>query len=179
MAEHFQFTRNYNDLSTNKGFQFEFCCDRCGTGYRTKFKSSASGMLIEALDTAGSIFGGLFGQAADVSERVRSAGWQQARDEAFVEAINELQPDFIQLLAIAEEFELRLDGDWYLLPVPTSQPVMFLHAPGLNHPPLADSSRFPADSLIQLLGMDQRAPTVRALGFRIRSLCNIQGCQSF
>lgn len=90
-----------------------------------------------------------------------------------------LQPDFIQLLAIAEEFELRLDGDWYLLPVPTSQPVMFLHAPGLNHPPLADSSRFPADSLIQLLGMDQRAPTVRALGFRIRSLCNIQGCQSF
>ena len=96
MSDHFQFTRNYNDLSTNKGFQFEFCCDRCGTGFRTKFKSSATGMLTEALDTAGSIFGGLFGQAADVSERVRSAGWQQARDEAFIDAINELQPDFIQ-----------------------------------------------------------------------------------
>ena len=42
MSDHFQFTRNYNDLSTNKGFQFEFCCDRCGTGFRTKFKSSAT-----------------------------------------------------------------------------------------------------------------------------------------
>lgn len=90
-----------------------------------------------------------------------------------------LQPDFIQLLAIAEDFDLQLNGDWYLLPAPTLQPVMFLHAPGLKHPPLANSSRFPADDLIQLLGMDQRAPTVHTLGFRIRSLCNIRGCQSF
>ncbi len=96
MGDHFQFTRNYDDLSTNKGFQFEFCCDRCGTGYRTRFQSSASGLVTEALETAGSLFGGLFGQAADVSERVRSAGWQKARDEAFVKAIEELRPDFIQ-----------------------------------------------------------------------------------
>jgi len=24
------FIRNYNDLSTDNGFQFEFFCDRCG-----------------------------------------------------------------------------------------------------------------------------------------------------
>ncbi len=32
-----EFTRNYSDQSTDKGFQFEFYCDRCGTGYRTRF----------------------------------------------------------------------------------------------------------------------------------------------
>lgn len=96
MGNRFQFTQNYNDMSTNKGFQFEFCCDRCGTGFRTRFQSSATGMMTDALETAGSIFGGLFGQAADVSERVRSAGWQKAHDEAFIEAIDELRPDFIQ-----------------------------------------------------------------------------------
>ena len=89
MGDHFQFTRNYNDLCTNKGFQFEFCCDRCGTGYRTKFQSSATGLVTEALDTASSLFGGLFGQVANVSERVRSAGWEKAHDEAFIEAIEE------------------------------------------------------------------------------------------
>ena len=53
-------------------------------------------LMTDALETAGSIFGGLFGQAADVSERVRSAGWKKAHDNAFVNAIEELRPDFIQ-----------------------------------------------------------------------------------
>lgn len=96
MSDRIEFTRNYNDLSTDRGFQYEFCCDRCGTGFRTRFKSSATGVMTDALETAGSIFGGLFGQAADVSERVRSAGWQKAHDEAFEDAIEELRPDFIQ-----------------------------------------------------------------------------------
>lgn len=90
-----------------------------------------------------------------------------------------LQPDFIQLLAVAEIFELHLDGDWYVLTTPSPQPVMFLHAPGLTNPPLADATRFPADALLDLLGMPERAPLLRTLGFRIRSLCSIKGCQSF
>ena len=28
-----RFTRNHTDHSTDKGFQFEFFCDRCGNGF--------------------------------------------------------------------------------------------------------------------------------------------------
>lgn len=77
MGERIEFTRNYSDLSTNKGFQFEFYCDRCGSGYRTRFKPSVSGTLTEVLDTAGSLFGGIFNSAANVGERMRSATWEK------------------------------------------------------------------------------------------------------
>ena len=40
-----EFTSNYSDLSTNQGFQFEFNCDRCGGGYRSNFKPSATGTV--------------------------------------------------------------------------------------------------------------------------------------
>jgi hypothetical protein len=96
MAEKMEFTSNYQDLSTDQGFQFEFYCDRCSTGYRTQFQSSGVGMVSSALDTASSLFGGIFGRAADVGEQVRSAGWEQAHDKAFQKATIEIKPDFIQ-----------------------------------------------------------------------------------
>ena len=91
-----EFTRNYSDLSTNQGFQFEFFCDRCGTGYRTRFQPSALGKITGALDAASSLFGGVFGRAADLGERARSATWEKAHDAAFAIAMEELKPDFIQ-----------------------------------------------------------------------------------
>lgn len=91
-----QFTQNHSDLSTNQGFQFEFNCDRCGTGYRTRFKPSITGTATNILETAGSIFGGILGRASEVGERFRSATWEKAHDQAFEEAMNELKPDFIQ-----------------------------------------------------------------------------------
>jgi len=96
MAEKMEFTSNYQDLSTEQGFQFEFNCDRCSTGYRTQFQASGIGMVSGALDTASSLFGGIFGQAADVGERMRSAAWEQAHDKAFLKATQEIKPDFIQ-----------------------------------------------------------------------------------
>lgn len=96
MGEKIEFTSNYEDKSTEQGFQFEFYCDRCGTGFRTRFQASSVGMVSGALDTASSLFGGLFGQAADVSERVRSASWERAHDEAFSKAMKEVKPNFIQ-----------------------------------------------------------------------------------
>ena len=96
MADRIEFVKNYSDLSTNKGFQFEFYCDRCGSGYRTRFKPSITGTVTGVLDTAGSLLGGLFSSAADVSERVRSASWEKSHDDAFEDACNELKPDFIQ-----------------------------------------------------------------------------------
>lgn len=53
-----QFTRNYRDLSTDAGFQFEFFCDRCGNGYQTEFQASAMGTATNILDAASNLFGG-------------------------------------------------------------------------------------------------------------------------
>lgn len=96
MAGKIEFVRNYSDLSTNKGFQFEFYCDRCGSGFRTRFKPSVTGTMTSVLDAAGSLLGGFFNSAADVGERVRSVTWEKAHDEAFEEACQEIKPDFIQ-----------------------------------------------------------------------------------
>jgi ribosomal protein L40E len=95
-SENIEFVQNYSDLSTDRGFQFEFQCDRCGTGFRTRFKASVTGRVTDVLGAASGLFGGLFGSAADISERVRSAGWEKAHDDAFVEAIGELKPSFVQ-----------------------------------------------------------------------------------
>jgi hypothetical protein len=33
MSSLIQFVANYDDLSTDKGFQFKFHCDKCRNGY--------------------------------------------------------------------------------------------------------------------------------------------------
>jgi membrane protease subunit (stomatin/prohibitin family) len=91
-----EFTRNYQDHSTDQGFQFEFNCNRCGNGYRSAFQPWAVGTVSSALDTASSLFGGIFGQAANVGQSVRSATWQQAKDKAFLEAAQKIKPNFVQ-----------------------------------------------------------------------------------
>jgi membrane protease subunit (stomatin/prohibitin family) len=94
--EQMEFTNNYSDHSTDRGFQFEFQCNRCGNGYRTQFQPWAMGTVSGALDAASSLFGGVLGQAADMGERMRSATWQKARDDAFVQAGTQIKPSFIQ-----------------------------------------------------------------------------------
>lgn len=96
MADRIEFVSNYNDLSTDRGFQFEFQCNRCGTGYRTKFRPSATGTITGVLDAASSIFGGVFGSAANIGDRVHSAAWERAHDDAFQEAVAEVRPEFVQ-----------------------------------------------------------------------------------
>lgn len=96
MSEKIEFGKNYSDLSTNKGFQFEFFCDRCHGSHRTEFHASITGNVSSFLNIANTFVGGLFGKAADVSEKVRSAGWEKEHDEAFLKAVKEIQPEFIQ-----------------------------------------------------------------------------------
>ncbi|MBC7250954.1 MAG: zinc ribbon domain-containing protein [Anaerolineae bacterium] len=91
-----KFVSNYNDESTERGFQFEFFCDRCGTGYRTPFQPSATGLVSEALDVTSGLLGGVFGKVADVSDRVHSAAWERAHDKAFVKAVQQAKPHFVQ-----------------------------------------------------------------------------------
>ena len=96
MSEKIEFTRNYTDQSTNKGFQFEFYCDRCGTGHRTRFQAFGLGTVSGAMEAANSLFGGVLGRAADLTERARSSAWEKAHDNAFEAAMEELRPDFVQ-----------------------------------------------------------------------------------
>ena len=85
-----------NDLSTGDGFQFEAQSGSCGAGFRTEFKGYMAGRVSGVLDAANSLFGGLFGNAADLSERIGSAAWKKARDSAYKEALQELKPNFVQ-----------------------------------------------------------------------------------
>ncbi|PKO14994.1 MAG: zinc ribbon domain-containing protein [Chloroflexi bacterium HGW-Chloroflexi-10] len=96
MVDSLQFTRNYNDLGTERGFQFEFFCDRCGNGFRTPFKSFGLGAVDGVVDVANSLLGGILGRAADVSDRISSASRERAHDQAFMEAANQLRPEFMQ-----------------------------------------------------------------------------------
>jgi membrane protease subunit (stomatin/prohibitin family) len=96
MSDDIRFTRNYKDLCTDTGFQFEFLCDRCNSGYRSKFKASVTGGISKALDAAGSVFGGIFGKASNVGDRVHDATWERAHDKAFQQASRELIDKFIQ-----------------------------------------------------------------------------------
>lgn len=96
MGDAIKFVSNYKDESTDNGFQFEFYCDRCESGFRTRFKSWAIGTISNAAETLGDMFGGVFGTARTGMEHVRSAAWEKAHDNAFENAINEIKPEFIQ-----------------------------------------------------------------------------------
>ena len=51
-----QFTKNHSDHSTDKGYQFEFFCDRCGNGFMSEFKASVTGYAASAVRTAGDLW---------------------------------------------------------------------------------------------------------------------------
>jgi hypothetical protein len=96
MAGEIEFTSNYSDLSTDNGFQYEFRCNRCSDGYRTEFDSFELATATNVLQGAGSLLGGFFSQGAQAAEKVRSAAWEKASDEAFRKAVDEIRPKFVQ-----------------------------------------------------------------------------------
>jgi len=96
MADIIEFVKNYDDQSTDNGFQFEFYCNRCRSGFRTKFKAWSIATITNVADAIGDTLGGVFGRAGDIGQRVRSAKWEQAHDQAFEHAVTEIKPEFIQ-----------------------------------------------------------------------------------
>jgi membrane protease subunit (stomatin/prohibitin family) len=90
------FTANHTDHSTQNGFQFEFHCDRCGNGHMSSFQTSKLGVAGEMFRAAGSLFGGVFGRAAQATDRAKDAFRGKARDEAFARAVEEARPHFRQ-----------------------------------------------------------------------------------
>jgi hypothetical protein len=103
-----EFTGNYQDLSTDKGYQFKFFCEKCGNGYMSSFNPSKLGMAQSALEAAGNLFGGVFGRAASSAYDIQRAVGGPAHDSALKEAVAEIRPLFKQC---------KRCGNWICEPV--------------------------------------------------------------
>jgi len=91
-----KFTGNYQDLSTDRGYQFKFYCEKCNNGYMSTFETSTMGMLGSAARVASDLFGGVFGRVADSSYEVQRAVGGTAHDSALRKAVDEISPIFKQ-----------------------------------------------------------------------------------
>ncbi len=105
------FTRNYEDNSTEAGFQFTFYCDICEDGYKSSFIASDTykkGKGLRGLAQGASIIGSfLGGRASDLGYSVERGGnvlsdrfdgmspqWQKEHESAFEKAQNEAKEHF-------------------------------------------------------------------------------------
>ena len=91
-----EFTGNYQDLSTDKGYQFKFFCEKCGNGYMSTYKANAMGMAASAVEVASSLFGGIFGRASHGAYEMQRAVGGAAHDAALKAAVAEIKPLFKQ-----------------------------------------------------------------------------------
>jgi len=90
------YTDNYEDHSTELGYQFEFKCERCGNGYKSGFNKSAVGIGTSVLRGVGSLLGGRLGGAETAGDHLRDMTESQAKDKALREAVEECRPLFSQ-----------------------------------------------------------------------------------
>lgn len=91
-----EFTENYQDLSTDNGFQFKFFCDSCGNGYMSSWKANKLGVASGLLRGAGDLVGGVLGRAASGTYEVQKAIGGPAHDAALKDAVEEIRPLFLQ-----------------------------------------------------------------------------------
>ncbi len=98
-----EFTDNFEDLSTDQGFQFKFHCERCGDGFMSSFQTNTIGVAGSLLRGAGSLLGGIFGQAASGAYEVQRAVGGPQHDAALQAAVEEVKPLFRKC---------RRCGDW-------------------------------------------------------------------
>jgi|GEM_PF-76652 len=89
-----EFVRNYTDHSTDRGYQFEFRCDHCYSGYMSSFDPSVIGAAGGLLQAAGSIFGGLLGSAGNSAYDIQRAIGGPAHDRALQQAVTEVKQKF-------------------------------------------------------------------------------------
>ena len=105
------FTRNFEDESTEAGFQFTFYCDICGNGFKSSFiesttykKGNGLKTLSRGASELGSFFGGFLGSvtdtAGDIGDTIsgrfdeQSPQWRKEHEAAFLKAQAEVKPHF-------------------------------------------------------------------------------------
>jgi len=94
------FTDNYQDRSTDDGYQFEFYCQRCGNGYSSSFQHSVAGFGGKLLRMGGDVLGGALGERASElgwdAQYLRNSARGTTRDHALAKAVEEMKPYFKQ-----------------------------------------------------------------------------------
>jgi hypothetical protein len=90
------FTNNYTDQSSERGFQFQFHCRKCGNGYMSSFRENKLGAAASAINVAASLFGGIFGRAAQSAYTIQSYAAGPQHDAALDAAVKEISPLFKQ-----------------------------------------------------------------------------------
>jgi len=90
------FTAQHADRSNNSGYQFEFYCDKCRSGFMSSFQASKIGMAEGFLRAAGGMFGGTVGRIASAGDNLKEAFRGPARDAAFTKAVEEGKQHFKQ-----------------------------------------------------------------------------------
>jgi len=104
-----EFTANHEDLSTDRGYQFKFYCDRCGNGYMSRFQPSGSRPTGGLLRVAGGIFGGILAGAGN-GQQVQRYGADRAHEYASDLAVSEAKGYFKQCSQCAKW--VCPDGCW-------------------------------------------------------------------
>ena len=89
-----EFTQNYQDLSTDVGFQCKSFCERCGDGFMSTFDRNLLGTASGLLRSASGFLGDVFGKAADSAYEVQRAVGGTAHDAALKAAVEEIKPLF-------------------------------------------------------------------------------------
>ncbi|HEV8125805.1 MAG TPA: zinc ribbon domain-containing protein [Gemmatimonadales bacterium] len=90
------FTNNYQDLSTQRGFQFKFVCEKCGNGYMSTFQTNKLGAASSVASAAASLLGGFFGRAAQTADSLQNIAAGPQKDAALDAAVREISPIFKQ-----------------------------------------------------------------------------------
>jgi len=96
MSEMIQFVANYNDLSTDRGYQFKFFCDQCGNGHLSRYEPSTLGAATGLLRAAGDLFGGIFHSAGNSAYEIQRAIGGKQHDEALKRAVDAGRQHFKQ-----------------------------------------------------------------------------------
>jgi membrane protease subunit (stomatin/prohibitin family) len=90
------FTDNYVDLSSSRGFQFKFHCQKCGNGYISTFQTNTLSTVATAAQVVSTLFGGLLGRAAQSAQTIEQAVAGPQHDAALKSAVEEIAPTFKQ-----------------------------------------------------------------------------------
>ena len=91
-----EFVQNYDDLSTDQGFQYRFHCDRCGNGFMSTFVANKLNIAGGFLRAAGGILGGVIGSAGNSAYDIQRAVGGSAHDKSLRDAVQEIKPLFTQ-----------------------------------------------------------------------------------
>ncbi|MCL1979123.1 MAG: zinc ribbon domain-containing protein [Methanomassiliicoccaceae archaeon] len=105
------FTKNYQDGSTDAGFEFTFLCDVCSDGYKSSFiasetykKKKKTSFIGQSAGLVGNVIGGAVGRVGNAASsgstiinnqfENKSPEWRKEHENAFEHAQNESRQHF-------------------------------------------------------------------------------------